>query len=154
MIRPPVDYFPNAPMMPIAKAERMARFQLWRGFGWGLTLGMSAAALVFIAWQASAETVSISGSMVTLAPSSVPGELATVTFDNVSTNGAHDDGSYWLAMPGLAVEAQFTWESGNFGQDTVTIVPPEGILCIPASCKSEVMEGMTGHIILLEWLGG
>lgn len=137
-----------------ASAAKMARFQLWRGFRMGLTLGLSTAALVFVAWQASAETVSISGSMVSIAPSDVPGELAVVTFENVSVNGAQDNGAYLLAMPGLTVEVGFEWETGIFGQDTVTILPPDGVICRPASCEAEVLEGFTGRIVLLEWIGG
>jgi hypothetical protein len=97
------DYVQSGPVVPVVKAERMAKFQLWRGFRMGLGVAVLSAALGFLAGQALSETISI---------------------------------------------------SGIFGQDTVTILPPDGVICRPSNCSAEVMEGFTGRVVLLEWLGG
>jgi hypothetical protein len=79
-------------------------------------------------------------STVTLAPTDRPGALAEVTFNNVSVNDAGDTGTAaTLSIPGVAVEARFTWETDMIGSDTVTITPPDGILCWPR-CSITITE--------------
>lgn len=102
---------------------------------------------------AFSDTISISGTAVTLAPSDLPGVVAVVTMDNVQLNGAHDNGVYSVAMPGLVVEVEFSWEQGMWGEDLLTVLPPDGMTCQPASCAMLVPEGLTGRIELLEWVG-
>ena len=57
----PVDYFiPNAPMMPIAKAEDMARSRARRAFHCGAWVGAAAmAAGIFAAEMVNGETLHI-----------------------------------------------------------------------------------------------
>ena len=98
--------------------------------------------------------VGIEGTAVTIEPSGNPGELAIVTMDNRMVNDASDNGEYFIGIPGLAVGVTFTWDhDGYSGADKMTIRPPEGIECIPASCEADVMEGFTGSVILLDWVG-
>lgn len=109
--------------------------------------------LGFAAGAAWSDTISISGTMVSLEPSQEPGVVAIVTMENVALNGEADNGSYWLTMPGLTVEAVFLWEAGSWGQDSITVIPPDGMRCEPASCEASVLEGLTGHVLLLDWVG-
>lgn len=136
----------------VPDAARMARFQLWRGFRIGLGAGVLIGAFLASSLLL-AETISISGSMVSIAPSDAPGELAVVTFENVQMNGPQDNGTYPLAMPGLTVDVVFAWEVDVFGSDRVTIIPPDGIICRPTSCEATAMEGFPAEVVLLEWVG-
>lgn len=102
---------------------------------------------------ALAETISISGSPVSLGPSDDPAALAVVTFENVQMNGAHDNGDYTLAMADLVVGIRFAWEVGMFGQDRVEVLPPVGVVCVPSSCTAEVLEGFSGQVVLYPYEG-
>ncbi len=96
----------------------------------------------------------MAGTTVSIEPSSVPGELAVVTMVNAHVNDAGDDGERFIAIPGLAVGVAFTWDADGFsGADRITVRPPEGITCIPADCTATVMEGGTGAVVLLDWIG-
>lgn len=129
-----------------------AKIRFWRGF-W---LGWMAGALVMGAgWTAAyAESLSISGSMVSIAPSDVPGEVAVITFHNVQVNNWQDDGEYTLAMPGLSVGIAFAWQVTESGSDRITVIPPDGYICEPRDCMATVPEMLSGEVRLLEWLGG
>ncbi len=114
---------------------------------------MTRFALVFLAAPACADSVSISGTMVSLEPAPAPA-VAQVVMRNVQMNGSRDDGFYVLTMPGLTVEAQFTWDAALEGHDRLTVTPPDGFVCQPADCSMTVAEGSTGIVLLLPWIGG
>jgi hypothetical protein len=95
----------------------------------------------------------ISGSIVTLQPSAEPGAIAEVIFDNRPNNSLMDNGGYEAAMPGLTVGVRFDWEVSQFGSDAVTITPPDGVICDPASCRIEALEGYSGRVVLFDWRG-
>ena len=109
-------------------------------------------ALGFAAGKAWSDTISISGTMVSLEPADAPA-VAVVTMHNVDLNGPMDNGSHWLTMPGMTVEIIFTWQADIWGQDSITVIPPDGMRCDPVNCTTTVMEGLTGHVWLLEWIG-
>lgn len=87
-------------------------------------------------------------STVTIAPTDRPGALAEITFNNVSVNDAGDTGvTGTIDLDGLEVEASFEWETDPLGSDTITLTPPEGIICVP-SCVMQVPEDSTATVIL------
>jgi hypothetical protein len=141
-------------------AKRKARTAFWRGSIFGALLATGA----FVASAAWGETVHIggiyingsqqTGTTVTIEPSTEPGQLATVTLDNKHVNDAGDNAEYFIGIPGLAVGVEFQWDSDGFsGADRITVRPPEGITCLPADCSVTVMEGFTGTVVLLDWIG-
>lgn len=149
------DYVEPAPIQRALHLEVVRRAKL-RAFNNGLFVGaiMGAAALALgMTGAAWSDTISISGSTVTLSPSDIPGATAVVTFVNVSTNDAKDNGSRFVSMPGLQVETIFAWEVNPFGADAITVIPPVGMTCQPADCKATAMEGFSAEVLLLEWVG-
>ncbi len=138
-----------------------ARVKARRAFVYGSVI---CGVLGFGAGMAWGETIAIgrtyiNGTMtgsttVTLAPSDVPGELATVTLDNRLVNQGSDTGTYFLSIEGLTVEVDFTWDQDPLlGSDSITVYPPAGIICEPESCSVVVMEGLTGAVVLHDWRG-
>jgi len=97
--------------------------------------------------------LNLSGTVIGIAPSSDPAELAIVTMDNQFVNGAHDEGSYPLTLGDLSVSVQFYWDTSPHGADTMTITPPVGVVCIPADCRAEVPEGQSGSVTLIPYAG-
>ena len=134
-------------MLTAREADRKAMRAFWRGTFIGLILGAG------IAGWAQAESISISGTTVSIAPSDDPGIAAIVTMENVSLNSAADNGTYDLAMHGMSVQIEFVWEVGIFGEDQITVIPPDGFVCLPASCRTTAMEGFSTEILLIEWQG-
>ena len=141
-----------------------SRAKGFRSFCRGMAVGGLLIGGAFVAGQAFGETiriggmhingVGIEGTAVTIEPSPEPGQIAVVTMDNRMVNDASDNGEYFIGIPGLAVGVSFTWDADGYsGADKMTIRPPEGIECIPASCEADVMEGFTGSVILLDWVG-
>jgi hypothetical protein len=137
------------------------------GFWRGVTVGVFGLTIAtFVATKAFGETITIGRTLhvngqpaaattVTIEPSPEPGQLAIVTMDNALVNDAGDNGEYFIAIPGLAVGVSFTWDADGFsGSDQMVVTPPEGITCIPGDCTATVFEGMTGKVILLDWIGG
>ena len=163
----PVDYFiPNAPMMPIAKAEDMARSRARRAFHRGAWIGAAAmAAGIFAAEMVNGQTIEIGGigymgnkvtpgSTVTISPSDNPGEWAVVVFENRLVNDGSDNGEYALTYDGVSVPVIFTWEADPLlGSDRIEVIPPDGIICQPEDCGATVQEGAVGQIILFDWRG-
>jgi hypothetical protein len=134
----------------IEDAQDKALTAFWRGFWIGAVL----AGIGGIAGAAWSETIIVghdvsNGSTVTLAPSDDPGAVAVVTFRNEAVNGGWDNGVYTLDMPGLSVGIVFTWDTSA---DRITVVPPDGMVCQPASCEATVPEGGTGEVLLIEYL--
>ena len=132
----------------VEDADAKAMRSFWRGLVIG---GMAAGAL---AWTLPAfAEVNITGTIIDMQPAPPPA-VAEVTMNNWSANGPQDDGTYPLAMPGLAVEIEFTWNVGQIGEDRVTVIPPDGMICDPLDCVMAVPEGQGGRVLLLEWIGG
>lgn len=94
----------------------------------------------------------ISGTVVTLQPSGIPGALAEVVMDNQITNSPLDNGEYQLALDGLEVGIHFTWDKYQ-GDDAITIIPPDGVICDPADCVLQLPEGKSGMVVLYGWSG-
>jgi hypothetical protein len=164
-MRQPVDYpIPNPPQMPVAKAQRMVLGAFWLGFWRGVVAGGLIVGGTFIASAAWGETITIGGiyvngaaqfgTTVSIEPSGNPGELAVVTLTNEHVNDGGDNAEYFVGIDGLAVGVEFTWDADGFsGADRITVRPPEGITCLPADCSVTVMEGFTGAVVLLDWIG-
>ena len=131
----------------VEDADAKAMRSFWRGLVIG---GMAAGALAWT-WPAFAE-VNITGTIIDMQPAPSPA-VAEVTMNNWSANGPQDDGVYPLAMPGLAVEIEFTWNVGQIGEDRVTVFPPDGFVCLPTSCQMIVPEGKDGVVVILPWEG-
>jgi hypothetical protein len=112
--------------------------------------------LAALPFAAQAQDTAFIGSMgpastIKVQPSSRPGALAEVVFDNRLSNTDEDTGAQMLVrMPGLAVMATFAWNvpGGIAGADAVTITPPEGVVCLPSDCTVTVMEQFAGTIWL------
>lgn len=109
-------------------------------------------AVGFWAGRASADPLSISGTMVMLEPMEAPA-VAVVTMQNVNVNGPTDNGVYALGMEGLALEVVFAWEVEEGGADSLLILPPDGMICLPADCLMVVEEGQAGRVVILEFVG-
>lgn len=107
-----------------------------------------AALLCLLAGSASADSVDISGSVVTLQDSTRAGALAEIVFDNRDMNTEKDDGDYLLRLGALNVMVQFTFSSGL---DRLTVTPPEGVSCYP-SCVTET-ESRSSVIWLFDATG-
>lgn len=87
-------------------------------------------------------------STVTIAPTDRPGALAEVTFNNVSVNNAGDTGTTGaISLGGLSVQVEFAWETDALGSDTITLTPPDGVLCVP-SCELTVPEEGSATVFL------
>lgn len=123
-----------------------------RAFVRGTCLGILLT-LAGFAGAAFAEPLNITGTIVDMQPAPAPA-VAKVTMDNWSANGPQDDAVYSLAMPGLAVEIEFTWDAGQIGEDRVTVIPPDGFICDPLDCQMTVPEGSIGRVMIMPWLGG
>lgn len=109
--------------------------------------------LLVLGQPAKAGQISISDTMVTISESSEPGVVATITMDNVSLNGSVDNGTYEVAMPGLSVDVIFLWEHDLHGADSITVIPPDGLICKPSNCQIVAPEGSSGTVDLLEYVG-
>lgn len=145
MTRPTADFF-----ITLDDADKRAT----RSFVRGLIIGGTIVGALAYALPAWAGEVSISGTTVTLEPSEEPGVVAIITMNNISMNGSRDVGAYQVAMPDLVVDFTFQWQVDQLtGSDGITVIPPDGMRCEPASCVAVVMEGQSGSVRLLEWVG-
>ncbi len=156
------DFVPLPTYLPIGEAKRRA----WRAFWRGIVIGGLMTGAAFIggaAWGQDTvqigRTLYINGSAAPsttakIEPSTNPGQLAVVTFFNAPVNDAGDNAEYFISIPDLVVGVTFTWEVAPGGADRITVFAPEGITCIPTDCTATVMEGATGQVVLLEWIGG
>lgn len=154
------DWTPTVSYVTADTAKRKAFRAFWRGSVFGAVLATGA----FIASAAWSDSIQIGmtfingeqfdGTTVTMEPSDVPGQLATVTLENQHVNQGGDTGTYTLTMDGLTVEVEFTWDAVPLtGADRITVIPPAGITCEPVDCGVTVMEGFTGQVILFDWVG-
>lgn len=157
-------YDPEQDSTPLQRGEFNPPGYARRAFWRGVVIGGLIVGGTFIASAAWGETISIGGiyingaaqfgTTVSIEPSGNPGELAVVTLVNEHVNQGRDTGQYFVGMDGLVVEVQFTWDENPLtGADRITVIPPEGITCLPADCSATVLEGMAGTVVLLDWVG-
>lgn len=100
-----------------------------------------------------ASSIDISGTTITLRDTTMPGAEAEIAMDNIATNDQGDNGAYLLSLRDLEVWFTFQWESGPAGADAIHVDPPEGMICQPASCVLELLEGSSGVLYLFPWSG-
>ncbi len=131
----------------------LATAKPYRGFWRGVAVGVALATLLAWTMPAFADSVSISGSTVTLQATDAPGAVAEVVFNNLSVNGSKDNGDYTLNLGDIVVSVTFVWESNVLtGADRITVSAP-GYTCEPVTCSAEVLEGQAGRVLILEWVG-
>ena len=107
------------------------------------------AGLVWAAWAlpCAAEGVrDLSGTMVTLRPTTRPGAVAEVVLENHDVNDRLDEVTFDLTLDGLSVGVRFDWDAQAGGADAVIVAPPDGYLCVPADCVLTVPERETGTL--------
>ena len=124
-----------------------------RAFVRGTIFGGCVIAALMFALPAFADTLNISGSLISLEPSDEPGAIAQISFHNVSVNDAADNGDYPLASADMTLTIQFLWEVNLFGADQITVVPPPWVICQPIDCTATVMEGEIGVVVLYPYEG-
>jgi hypothetical protein len=86
---------------------------------------------------------------VELGPPKVEGATRTITFNNTMVNGPHHTETYDLTHEGFRVTIDFVWSGGN---DTLTVIPPEGFVSVPSSAS--VPEGTLKEFHIYQYLGG
>jgi hypothetical protein len=160
--RPRPDWVLDAPeVLTRDEADAKALRAFWRGTFVG-AVAIAASFAAGAAWSQEVVTIGdaeingqrVEATTVSIAPSDKPGQLAVVTFENRYMNDGLDTGEYWISLPELAVGVSFTWDAGPApGADRIELIVPEGITCIPAACRISIMEGFTGSVILLDWMG-
>lgn len=101
----------------------------------------------------AASIISLSGTTVSLQPSTDPGALAEVAMQNELVNSTIDEGTYPLELDGLSVTVTFEWDADSSGGDKITVTPPDGVICKPATCELTLPENTDGVIYLFEWVG-
>ena len=106
-------------------------------------------ALAMMTAPAFADSVALSGSAVTLQPTTRPGAVAELIFDNRATNSSRDDGEYSLAHDDIALSFSFNWNASG-DSDEITITPPDGLTCLPTSCVLRMPEHETGTLFLFD----
>lgn len=99
-----------------------------------------------------ADTISIGGTLVTMAEGASP-VVAQITMQNLPVNAPHDNGPVVLTIPHLTVDAVFSYGDGLVADDLI-VTPPDGTYCDPVDCVLRVEEGDTGTLRLMEWVGG
>jgi hypothetical protein len=109
-------------------------------------------ALILAASPAAADTISISGTMVTISEAASP-VVAEIGMTNLPMNGSYDEHPVVLSLPSLTVDATFDWDEEGQA-DALIVTPPDGTYCEPRSCVLRVDEGDTGTLRLMEWVGG
>lgn len=95
----------------------------------------------------------LSGTLITLEPSTDPAAVADVVMENNMVNGPQDEVGFVLEMEGLLVEGRFHWDAGSLGEDRVIVTPPMGMFCDPEDCALTVIEGTTGRLRLYDFVG-
>jgi hypothetical protein len=94
-----------------------------------------------------AETVSLSGTPVTLRETQAPGALAEVHMHNRTVNGPQDQHSFTLTLGDITVGARFDWNHTG-DDDAVIVTPPDGLFCDPADCVLVVPEDAEGVLLI------
>lgn len=108
-------------------------------------LFLTLAILLWLAWPASADQMTVTGSTITLQDTARAGAVAEVIFDNRMMNGPPDNGDYTLHHRDMTATFAFKWTGGD---DTIIITPPDGTVCLPVDCAMTVIEGGVGTLYL------
>lgn len=147
---PAVDHVRVRPPVVLKlDAEALAWVWFRRGLALGAAMALAAVGGVLLAARpAAAGDILISGTRVVLEPSARVGAVAQVVVLNQPLNDGGDDGLYSVAMPGLRVDLVFAWNVGVAGEDAVTVIPPEGLACLPVDCRVVVLERDAGVVTL------
>jgi len=111
-------------------------------------------ASLILALPAHADTSYVWGSAfyrstITLEPTTAPGAVAQVTFDNKTVH-ADESVTFVLDLDGLAVTVDALVGRG-LTPDRMTVTPPDGFIAIPS--ELDVAEDQTGVILVVPWLG-
>ena len=88
-------------------------------------------------------------STIQLQPTTAPGAVAQVTFDNKTVH-RDEDVSFVLDLGGLAVTVDASVGRG-LTPDRMTVTPPDGFYAVPESL--DVAEDQVGVILVLPFLG-
>jgi hypothetical protein len=97
--------------------------------------------------------LSLSGTIIDIAPTNEAGAVAEVTIHNLEMNGPHDDGSYVLPFADGLIGVNFTWDGGIDGADMILVIPPAGFTCLPVDCMAVVPENGNGRVLILPYIG-
>lgn len=108
--------------------------------------------IALAAMPAHADTISISGTKVTIREGDSP-VVAVIEMSNDLVNGYGDERPVELHLPHLTVSAMFEYGEGQQA-DALIITPPDGTYCEPRSCVLRVEEEDSGVLRLMEWVGG
>ena len=106
--------------------------------------------IALCAVAALADTISVSGSLVTLQETVEPEAIAEILFDNRNVNGPHNTGNYELLLGNLSVGFKFEWTSGD---DSIAVYPPSGVSCVPETCILRLREDTAGTLWLFGGIG-
>jgi hypothetical protein len=111
-------------------------------------------ATLFLAFPAHADTSYGWGSAfyrstITLEPTTAPGAVAQVRFENKTVH-RDEDVSFVLTLDGLAVTVDASVGRG-LTPDRMTVTPPDGFYAVPESL--DVAEDDLGVIFILPWVG-
>ena len=101
----------------------------------------------------SIAALSLSGTIIDIAPTDDQGAAAEVTIANAERNGPQDDGTYTMPFQDGLIGVVFTWDAGLDGEDQISVIPPAGFTCIPVDCTAVVPENGTGRVLILPYIG-
>lgn len=101
----------------------------------------------------SIAALSLSGTIIDIAPTDDQGAVAEVTIANAERNGPQDDGTYTLPFADGLISVVFTWDAGLDGDDRIVVLPPAGFTCLPVDCTAVVPENGNGRVLILPYIG-
>jgi hypothetical protein len=113
-----------------------------------------AAFLCLMASPAVAEQTAIIGepalyygaTTVRIQETDAPGAIAEIIYHNVEVNNPHGAGEYVISHEGITVRLIFGFNVAPGGADSITVIPPAGIIAIPETLT--LQEGYDGTILL------
>jgi hypothetical protein len=113
-----------------------------------------AAILIALASPAVAEQTAIIGepalyygaTTVRIQETEAPGAIAEIIYHNVEVNAPEDAGGYTVSFNGITVQIEYSVNVDLLGADSITVIPPAGIIAIPDSLT--LQEGYDGTILL------
>lgn len=121
-------------------------------------LTLAALVLLFLGWLVApvlAESVHVWGNLtgykstITLQPTTAPGAVAEVVFDNKTVH-ADQAVTFVLDIDGLAVTVDALVGRG-MTPDRMTITPPQGYIAVPP--EIDVPENAVGVVLIMPWVG-
>jgi hypothetical protein len=100
-----------------------------------------------------AALLDLSGTIITLIPSTDPEIIGTAVIENQGMNTSRETGVYPLSFDGITLEVAFIYNDGPFYEDRFTVIPPADVICEPADCSVLLLEGFKATITLKPYLG-